>query len=158
MRVGMRRAIILPPVLILLYMCPHTTQTAMCPHTTTGVWGHIYSSVRTGGCVLILRRLLCVRILLHVSSYVCWCLLTYADVLLYMCPHTTQTTMCPHTTTCVLIRMLTYADACWLQELGYGAAGADQGTGICICVCTSLYTRMWLSLYACVGLFICGFC
>jgi hypothetical protein len=52
-------------VLILLYMCPHTTAVYLAPHTT-----------------------------ICVSSHYCICVLT----LLYMCPHTSAVYLAPHTT------------------------------------------------------------
>jgi hypothetical protein len=76
-------------VLILLYMCPHTTVYVssyyyMCPHTTI--------------CFLILLCM-CPHTTVYVSSYYYVCVL----ILLYMCPHTTICVlillyMCPHTT------------------------------------------------------------
>ena len=107
-------------VLILRYVCPHTTIN-MCPHTAM----HLQASSSRASCpetsasyynvssyyhmcphttiYVSSYYYICVRILLygvfillHVSSYYHICVLT----LLYICP---QTTMCPHTTTCVLI-------------------------------------------------------
>jgi hypothetical protein len=73
--------------LVLLYvclvdaMCPHTTRCVrVCPHTTI--------------CVLILLYvliLLCVLMLLYMSSYYYICVL----ILLYMCPHPTICVLVP---------------------------------------------------------------
>jgi hypothetical protein len=72
-------------VLILLYMCPHTTT--------------MYVSSCYYVCVLILLYM-CPHTTIYVSSYCCICVLI---LLLYMCPHATMYVssyyyMCPHTT------------------------------------------------------------
>jgi hypothetical protein len=65
--------ILLQCVVILLYMCPHTT---MCPRTTK----HVSSCYHATTCVLML---------LHESSCYNICVLILLYVLVYMCPHTT---------------------------------------------------------------------
>jgi hypothetical protein len=79
-------------VLILLYMCPHTTICVlillyMCPHTLRAIVNHrihtIYVFSYNCICVLILLCM-CPHTTISVSSYYYMC----PHILLYMCPHT----------------------------------------------------------------------
>jgi hypothetical protein len=137
MRIGMRHSIIIPIiltlyiyiyvhiyVLILLYARgyealyhsssgPHILLYVCHSYYIYTIYINIY--VHTYVCVLILLKYyyIYVLILLYARGYAARAIiLPPVLILLYMCPHTTQTTMCPHTTTCVLIRMLMSADVC----------------------------------------------
>ena len=99
-------------VLILLYLCPHTTTCVssycyICPHTTVCVLQLLYMCPHTIICVLILLYK-CPHTAIIVSSY------HYLYLILpYMCPDACLCFlrllyMCPHTIICVLILLYTW--------------------------------------------------
>jgi hypothetical protein len=88
-------------VLILLYMCPHTTK-----YVSSHIYTILYEYLAL--LYLILYEYLALLYLMSSYYYICVRILLCVLILLYMCPHTT---MCPHTyyyTICILGTPLSY--------------------------------------------------